>query len=235
MSQKNTYHIDCPTCKETQEVALYESINVATDPELHDQLMDHTLNVVECKACGFEFRVEKPILYHDPDHAFMIYYLPTQENDIKAGQQQFRNSIGAINQLRPEDEEIPQVHLAFSKPELVERIFYLEEGLDERLIEYVKYLIYTKNMSKTPPATKALLYNAEDSTDEALCFVVQDLETMKLEGMLQYSREAYQTLEEMFDQDEQTANLLEIFPGPYISARHILMETESDVATDDAK
>ncbi len=236
MSQKNTYNIACPKCKESQNVELYESISVTTDPELRDLLMNHQLNVLECESCGFSFRVEKPILYHDAENAFMIYFFPVAEGDHEEGQRQFRNSLGTISQLFPDDVEIPQVHLAFSKAELVERIFYLEEGLDERLIEYVKFLIYTKNLEKIPPAKKTILYDSEDSTEDALCFVVQDLETMKLEGMLHYSRDAYHTLGEMFDQDEQTANLLEIFPGPYINARRVLLsEKASDISTEETE
>lgn len=226
MSQANQYKIDCPNCACTQDVLLYESINVADTPELRDKLMTNQLNVVQCTECTFSFRVEKPLLYHDSENGFMLYYFPASDNDHEEGQRQFRDAIGAMNSLLPEDLATPQVHLVFSRTELVERIFYLEEGLDERLIEYVKYMIYVKNLNQIPPAGKAILYDAEDSTDEALCFVVQDLESKALESMLQYNREAYNALSEMFDRDEMTANLFELFPGPYISARHVLLSED---------
>ena len=74
---------------------------------------------------------------------------------------------------------------------------------------------------------KSLLFDAEDSTDEQLLFVMQNVESKQLETVLQYSRSGYNALEEMFDQDDETADLLELFSGPYISARHtLLQETE---------
>jgi hypothetical protein len=56
-----------------------------------------------------------------------------------------------------------------------------------------------------------------------LNFIIQDVQTRKIEGMLEYDRKVYASLDEMFDQDEQTADLLELFSGPYVSARQLVL------------
>jgi hypothetical protein len=223
MTQRKTYEICCPDCGRAQQVELYESINVSEAPELKEQLLQNQVNTVACEACEFNFRVEKPLLYHDSERGFMVYWIPATEADIEAGQKQFESSLNAITPLLPEEIAAPEIHLVFNRIELVERIFMLEEGLNERVIEYVKYIIYSKNSSRIPPGEKILLFNAQDSTPEALCFVIQDAQSGQLEGMLQYNREAYTALAEMFDRDEQTPDLLEVFPGPYINARRLLV------------
>ncbi len=231
MSQKMNYSIQCPKCSKEQEAELYESISVQTDPLLKDQLLRNQLNLVRCVSCGFAFRVDKPLLYSDIERRLMIYLIPVRGGTVEEGCRQFGECLKRVNQLLPKDVEVPNLHLVFSQVELVERIFLVEAGLNERVVEYIKHLIYTRNAGKLDPRQKILLFNAEDSTPETLYFVVQDAASRKLESVVQYSREAYQGLLEMFDSDEHTPSLLELFPGPYISARQVLLlELESEKA-----
>jgi hypothetical protein len=223
MSQTNEYKIHCPKCQHEQTVQLHEAINVQTSPELKVELMANRLNTVTCEQCKLAFRVDKPLLYNDPAHGRMIYLLPLSEEAIAEGEREFTSSIQRLNGVLPNDLAAPQVCLVFSRTELVERIFLFDAGLNERVIEYIKYLIYSKNEAKVTPADKVLLFDAQDSTDKALCFVIQDAKTRKLEALMQYDRQAYKGLCEMFDEDDQTATLFELFPGPYVSARFTLL------------
>ena len=222
MSEKNSYRITCPRCRHEQTVELYESINVKTDPALRDLLMANQVNVVTCGNCEFGFRVDKTLVYHDPARRVLIYWIPAAEADYEQGEEQFGELLRQMNAVLPDDLRAPEVHLVFSRTELVERIFLLEAGLNDRLIEYIKYTIYTRN-SRLNPAQKYLLFNAQDSTADHLCFVVQDVATHKFEAVLQYDRKAYQALLETFAAEEKSADLLELFPGPHISARMLLI------------
>lgn len=224
MSIKNIYPIRCPKCKAELEAELYDSINVTDAPALRDQLMANELNAVECIHCGFKFRVDKRLLYNDPERRVMVFWFPGNEEEYRTNKEEFMASMEALNTVLPDEFESPAVHLVFSRTELVERIFLLEAELNERVIEYIKYMMYSRNMEKVDPKKKTILFNAEDSNEEALCFVVQDVETMQLEGMLQFDRSAYEGMMEMFDNDEKTAHLMELFPGPYISARDLFLQ-----------
>lgn len=140
------------------------------------------------------------------------------------GTEEFQRSLNEMTRILPEGINAPEVHLVAQRSELVERIFLLEEDLNERIIEYIKYIIYTKNLDRLDPTRKNLLFDTQDSNDETLYFVIQDMETHKLEGTLQFQREAYESLDQMFDRDDKTANLFELFPGPYVSARALLSQ-----------
>ena len=226
MSDKRSYRIACPRCRHEQAVELYESVNLKTDPALRDLLMRNQLNAVTCESCGFVFRVDKNLVYSDPDRRLLIYWIPTPETRHGDGEQQFSSLLREMTEALPDDVRAPDVHLVFSRVELVERIFLLEAGLNERLVEYIKYVIYTRNGDRVNPARKVLLFNAQDSTPQHLCFVVQDAESRKLEAMLQYDRKAYDALNETFNAVEKSADLLELFPGPYISARALLLKEQ---------
>jgi hypothetical protein len=223
MSRHTSYEIRCPRCGREQTVTLCEAINVKTDAGLRDQLMANQLNVVACPGCSVSFRVDKPLLYQDPDRRISIHLMPAKADGIEAAERQFSEWMTQLHSTLPAGVNMPAVHLVFSRIEMVERIFLLEAGLNERIIEYIKYLIYTKNANRLDPTRKALLFDAHDSTETSFCFVVQDVESQKLESLLEYSREAYQSLCEMFDRDEQTPSLMELFPGPGISARRLLL------------
>lgn len=219
MSQTKDYRIRCPKCQHEQTVQLYDSLNVKESPALKEKLLSNQLNLVSCEQCAVTFRVDKPLLYHDPAHHLMIYLIPLTDEVVEEGERQFTDSVRRLNGLLPNDIRAPDVCLVFNRTELVERIFLYDAGLNERIIEYIKHMIYAKNMNKVTPAAKILLFDAQDSTPDELCFVVQDAKTRKLESVLKYDRKTYTALCEMFDRDEQTPTLLEMFPGPYISAR----------------
>lgn len=233
MSQQKSYNIRCPKCQHDQAVQLYESINVQTSPDLKKRLMANQMNTVTCGQCTLTFRVDKPLLYHDPVKRFMIYQIPMSGRTAEEGERQFTDSLGQLSSLMAKDLQSPDVSLVFSRTELVERIFLRDAGLNERIIEYIKYMIYTRNSAKVDAAHKILLFDAEDSTPEALCFVVQDAKSRKLESVLQYERKTYTALCETFDKDDQTPTLLELFPGPYISARRLVLKETSE--TDSAE
>ena len=235
MSQQKKYNIRCPKCQQDLSVELYEAINVQTSPELKKSLMANQMNTVTCEQCALTFRVDKPLLYHDPARGFMIYQIPMGEESVEKGELEFTESLGRLTTLIPKDIRAPNVSLVFSRTELVERIFLRDAGLNERIIEYIKYMIYIRNGGKIHPAKKALLFDAEDSTPKALCFVVQDVESKKLESVLQYDRKTYTALCEMFDKDDQTPTLLELFPGPYISARRLILKESSEPKSPEQK
>lgn len=232
MSQTKPYGIRCPKCSHEQQVELFEAINVTTEPALREALMRNQLNSVTCAGCGFTFQVHKPLLYHDAKRKFMIYWLPVPDGAEEAGEQQF---AGVLLQLTAgaAGAKLPPVHLVFNRTELVERIFLLEAKLDERLIEYVKHMMYLNNTGKLDPVRKVLLFNAQDSTLEDLCFVVQDAVTRHMEAVLHYPRKTYAALVEMFRADAKQRMLRELFPGPHISARALLAR-QPDEATDEA-
>jgi len=222
VSAQKTYTIRCPKCGHAQKVELYDSINVAQQPELKTALFENRLNRVLCESCEASFRIDKPLLYHDADRNILIHWMPDTAVSREEILDEFDRSMDELRKALPEDMEPPRVRLVFTRAELVELVFIMEAGMEERVVEYIKYTIHTQNMNRVPPADKHLLLNVQDSTAEELLFAVQNAATFELEEVLRYPRAAYQSVREMYrkNPDEFT----ELFPGPYISARAALMD-----------
>jgi hypothetical protein len=227
MSNSKHFNIQCPACGVQQEVELCEAVNVAESPELKKALMENRLNRIECTDCDANFRVDLPMLYTDPQHNILIHWIP-ETADMKRIEiiEEFDESLDEINSLLPAGIKAPSVRLVLTRVELVELIFMIEAGLDPRVVEYVKYSIYTRNMEKVDPHKIQLLLNVQDSTEEELCFVMQDVENQTLGSVLRYGRAAYQSLCELCE--ESPEEFYEMFPGPYLSARNLLLEEAAE-------
>jgi hypothetical protein len=221
MSVSRSYPIRCPKCSTEFEAVLHDSINRQENPELREALLENRVNTAVCPGCAFGFRVDKDLLYHDPENRFMIYWNAAGDAGLAAAQREFQLLLSA---LPPGGPELPALHLVLSRIELIERIFVLESGLNPRLVEYIKHMVFTHNRAKVDPNLKRILFNAKDSTEEMLFFVVQDAASGELEQALTYSRKAYQTLSDLFDRDDRTPSLMELFPGPVVSARRLLQD-----------
>lgn len=226
MAQTSVYPIACPECKSQQDEVLYDSIDVAAEPELRKLLLEQKLNRVTCSSCNFSFYVDKTLLYHDPDGGWMIYLQPSSMENAAAAIEEFDQVLRDLSDLLPANESLPPVDLVLSRIELMERIFVREAELDPAVLEYAKYLIYTQNLDSFMPETHALLLNGPECTAENLCFVVQNTETRQLETLLHYQRDTYDSLVELDLQERGQSLVRQLFPGPYISARAYLMQDE---------
>jgi hypothetical protein len=223
---QRTVNISCPTCDVQQDVQLYESINVQAEPQLKDALMQNQLNRVECADCDANFRVDLPLLYNDPQNNILVHWIP-EVGDVTRDQilEDFDQSMEEMGTMVPTDISLPSVRLVFSRVELVELIFMIEVGMNQRVVEYVKYSIFTRNLEKVDPEHHRLLLNVQDSTEEELCFVMQDIREQTLGQVLRYGRASYHSMCELYD--ESPDEFKEMFPGPCISARNLLLDDRS--------
>ena len=229
MSQKSTFQISCPFCRHEQTVELWDALNVQEDPGLREELLASRINLVTCGACEKHFRVDKSLVYIDVDQEIMVHLEPlTKGRTLEQVSADFVEAERLLQKKFPPDVPAPSIHLVVDWAELIERIFVLEEGLDSRVIEYVKYGMHRMNPKKLPADKKRLLFDVADSSDEQLTFVVQDLESRRLEATLNFSRTDYEGLLNLFDGDEQTALLLEQFPGPYFNGRMRYLQDQLD-------
>jgi hypothetical protein len=229
MSHPRTHSIACPFCGREQAVELWDSIDVEARPELREALLAGRINRVACAGCRKPFRIDKSLVYHDREQDIFVHYDPlVAGRALPDAERSFREAMAELNRLLPPDVPAPEAHLVVEWSELIERIFLLEEGLDARLVEHIKYMMFQQNPDKIPADKKNLLFDAQDSTDEQLCFVVQDRTTKKLEAVLNFARADYEALVNVFDSDEQLALLEEQFPGPYLSGRLRYLQDEAE-------
>ena len=214
---KKTFSITCPNCGTVQDVELYEVVDICTEPDKKEEIMCNKFNRTSCIDCCEDFRIDLPILYKDERQGIFIHWVPKAPDiSIENIIEEFDEIVCKIESKR----DLLNIRLDFTRVELVELIYMIESQINHRVIEYIKYSIFERNLEKLNPVTHQLLLNVEDSTEDELCFVVQNIKTQELGEILRYGRSAYHSLVELFNEDPEEFFLM--FPGPYICANYFI-------------
>jgi hypothetical protein len=156
MANEEKIPVQCPACGRGGEASAYPSLNPDADPELKDRLMTGDLFSWKCPACGTATVIPAyPFFYHDmreglmilcADHAHapgireLIPLLPPAMEcaplaDIGV---KFAQMVGR----RGMTVEGYRFRVVRGWEDLQEKIRILEAGLDDRAVEWEKYLYY---------------------------------------------------------------------------------------------
>lgn len=131
---------------------MYPTLNASSNPGLKEKFLDGELTTLACEECGFSGTVEYPMLYHDLEKMFSVYFAPDSV-DRKAN---LPNVLPA--HLVPE----MQMRLVHTTDELREKIFIFRDSLDDRLIEVVKDNILREMEARKDENFPDVLYYAQD-------------------------------------------------------------------------
>jgi len=143
--------IVCPKCGEKQTFTLFPTIN-ASNHDLREKFLDGSLTTLVCEHCGFSGVVEYPMLYHDLEEKFSIFFQPdSEEKNI-----QLPNVLPAhlLGDMR--------LRLVHTQDELREKIYIFRDKLDDRIVEVVKDNILREMEAKKEEKLPDSLYYAED-------------------------------------------------------------------------
>lgn len=159
MSRSVEREIACPHCRTPQLFTFWESINAQEDPALKARLESGEVFDFTCPACGRVSRIGYPLLYHDPARKTMIFLADDSER------QQAFDILDALLMLPASAMAMGGYTIrAVTKPmELSEKILLADRGLDDRVVELTKLMIYVNYLREHPKAfvRQMLLVDAE--------------------------------------------------------------------------
>ncbi len=167
MSIINEALAPCTKCGQQQTVTVYRSINVSENPELKDKVRNGELFLWECPHCGQVNLAKYETLYHDPSAKLMVWLIPSGE--ISETQMQaitmHTKAMGGYTLRRVND-------MGF----LMEKVLINDAGLDDIVVEMVKYVTKLEMVQKIVDqdkkdeflAGKFHFYRAEGEGDDRL-------------------------------------------------------------------
>ena len=129
MSSPRPQTIPCPDCGAPIKFTLWQSINTDMDFALAD-IISGKLFQIECGNCGYKTRVDYPILFNDMKHGMMIYY--SDPDGIQEAEKACNDILGYGMRAR----------IVTSQNELREKAMMLNDGLDDRLVEILKFFVF---------------------------------------------------------------------------------------------
>lgn len=116
--------IECPHCQKESVVRPLEHINIDRTPEMREKVQDLSCFRWTCPNCGVHSLVMQPCLYHDMANEFMVWL-----NEEKPSAAEFEPLEGY------------QLRWVTDFNSFREKINILENGLDDRAVEIMKYLL----------------------------------------------------------------------------------------------
>lgn len=114
----------CIKCGKMRQINMYPQIDAMESPELKEAILSEKLFDFTCSSCGFNADYAYPVLYHDREKAYMIYY--TQ-------------NPGVVNESRlPIYLKQVKKRVVTGIKELKEKIIIFDGGYNDVAMEMVK-------------------------------------------------------------------------------------------------
>ncbi|MCQ2146359.1 MAG: CpXC domain-containing protein [Bacteroidales bacterium] len=151
MASISSVTVNCSKCSGSHEVSIYNSINVAQDPELKESVKTGAIFIWECPHCGSINLIKYPCLYHDPDTKFMVWLLP--EGSISEDKVALLSS-----QLEGLDGYT--LRRVTDVGNLIEKVNILDSNLDDRIIEMCKYVTKLELAEKLGKNKASMIFEA---------------------------------------------------------------------------
>lgn len=118
---------NCPACCGTNQFERYDRIDVSKTPQLRKSIIDWDLFKFTCNHCGHQVIIDYPTLYFDEENKVIIQYQPLSHSILK--------------ELTVElDTSKYKCRIVTHLEDFVEKVQIFNEGMDDKAIEFMKYL-----------------------------------------------------------------------------------------------
>lgn len=149
MSNYKEITVNCPKCGAPGKFIVWSSVNVDVTPNLKEKVMSGELFKWTCPDCGETISIAYPILYHDVRKQIMVYNLLEREDkkqepdSLDKIAKDFMHKIASSNFSNSGY----MLRYTYSIDDFREKIAQLDSGLNDRIIEFLKY--YLLHLHKT--------------------------------------------------------------------------------------
>ena len=202
-------------------VTLVESLNAARHPHLRQQVIDRTLHMAACEACGRTTMVAARLVYVDLQRRQLIgVYLPSDrpqarvcsEEVVRVYERYLRGGPAPIRALADDC----LVRAVFGYEELREKLVGDDAGLSDLAIEATKYeLLGDARLQEKGAATLRL----DEVADGLARFHVEDVDGRPLQGRIDVPRAAIEALP---GREALLATYPGIASGPHVSVLRLV-------------
>ena len=212
--------ISCPHCGAAMTGVRPVTAFCRSDKAVVSELFkgnEGTFNVFACAACGKDVRLDLALVYRDQENSRLIYYLPPRDHTTVAAAEK---AIGKmVAQLFGEDApaaEVPDCRLTLTIQEFIEKIALLEDGLDDRVVEFIKYHIFLRNEHDIDPHKVTLLYNFTGADPDLLELVIFNRKTGRPENATNVPMTLYHEVKDSLAGDKELhEEVCRLFRGRY--------------------
>ncbi len=166
MSIIDKTEVTCPKCGKKGPFTIWPSLNTTLNPDKKAEVLDGSLFMYECPACGCKAPVEYGFLYHQMDDKIMIHVDKTMSSFEDRRVEDLMGMLSGSDYL---------IRVVPDTNSLREKIHIFDDGLDDRVIELVKVMILIYMAGAQPeylsaPGGCSLYYIGEDGVKKLLVY-----------------------------------------------------------------
>lgn len=196
MSINREEMITCPKCGHQSPFMIWQSVNTMIDPEMKPAVRDFSAFRFTCPECGNQALIDYGFLYHQMEDRIMIYYAET-DKDAEDFLSAFKK------ESFPEDmqdflgdflNDDYMIRIVRSRNELREKLEIIDAGLDDRIIEIFKLILYINYLERGTKAEKIEMYFSRSDQKN----IIHILEDGRYAASSELDSDAYESIEKEF-------------------------------------
>lgn len=202
MTVKHTQSITCLACGQPSDFDFYASINTLFDPALKQRVKNFDIFKFICPHCGSEQFVAYSLLYHQMEDKLMIYCVQ-DEDDIasvrKLFDEDFSSVVDETGRQRALDTAAYRRRIVVGADSLVEKLRIFDAGLDDRLMEIYKIMLYGQmqpQLAEMPGGDDVDAVFVDEQLDGSLDLVF--VANGQAVGAVPFSQEVYDIIEKQY-------------------------------------
>jgi len=199
-------------CEKEFEVEPPVDVNLDEDPGMLESILEGNFMVYTCPECGSRLKLEFPVRISSKSRCWDIYFIPEKNR-----------------------QELYRSELSFSIPtgsrcvvgyaELVEKLKLLQEELDERAVEVIKYHLLTRALQSGEEEEPIRILFVEKSA-EGLVFHIHGLRKDEV-GVSRIRMDIYHKAKRSLDETAAQEPMKSLLEPPYVSVNKAYKEADS--------
>jgi hypothetical protein len=198
-------------CEHRLVVDLPETLDLASDPASEEQILDGSFMSVRCPVCGSLIKPELPFRVIDAARGVDIYHVPTLDRD--------RYLAGRLETV---PKNVGRVVIGFA--ELVEKLRITNAGLDDRVVEVVKYHL----MRRAGQEGQGVAIRFAARAEGHLVFEVHGLRSGEV-GRVRVPEEKAARIGADLTANLRREPYRSFLLGPYVSCSSVTEDTEAEI------
>lgn len=220
---RKTREVTCPRCEKPLKTVA--ATVITPDSAELAALLKGTLNSVVCDECGCRILLDTVMMYRDDARRLVIWCIPVDDAlGWNEAEQAMREMAAKIFAELP-GELLPECRLTISRRTFIEKIMLFENGLDDRLVEFIKYQLYQHPKHPIDANKLELLYDFSATDADRLMFVAIERATGRATANTHLEMAAYQEMAEIYAKTETgREEMRKIFPEYFVSADRLNMD-----------
>ncbi len=173
MPQQYYAAVTCSNCGTQFQTPVEQILDVRIDPNSKNRLLNGSVNLAVCPACGAGGRLNLPFIYHDPEQEVALLYLPMDAGRTEVERQKLAGTLNRqLMDALPQEERkgyLLQPETFINMETLIRRVLELEGVTEEDMARTQKQREFFQQLLGAPrDEWETLIQENDKMIDESL-------------------------------------------------------------------